>query len=86
MVILRTRNKIPDFLMILAWASPFKVKVLIKPLFTLTFLGQHRGLFVLGNNNNDCGAVSDRWFEPHSGMGLYVNKGDLETTFNIVHE
>ena len=26
MVILRTRNKITDFLMILAWASPFKVK------------------------------------------------------------
>ena len=25
MVILRTRNKITDFLMILAWASPFKV-------------------------------------------------------------
>ena len=24
MVILRTRNKITDFLMILAWASPFK--------------------------------------------------------------
>ena len=26
MVILRTRNKITDFLMILAWASPFKYK------------------------------------------------------------
>ena len=26
MVILRTRNKITDFLMILAWASPFKPK------------------------------------------------------------
>ena len=26
MVILRTRNKITDFLMILAWASPFKEK------------------------------------------------------------
>ena len=26
MVILRTRNKITDFLMILAWASPFKAK------------------------------------------------------------
>ena len=25
MVILKTRNKITDFLMILAWASPFKV-------------------------------------------------------------
>ena len=25
MVILRTRNKITDFLMILAWASPFKL-------------------------------------------------------------
>ena len=25
MVILRTRNKITDFLMILAWASPFNV-------------------------------------------------------------
>ena len=25
MVILRTRNKITDFLMILAWASPFKI-------------------------------------------------------------
>ena len=25
MVIFRTRNKITDFLMILAWASPFKV-------------------------------------------------------------
>ena len=27
MVILRTRNKITDFLMILAWASPFKCQV-----------------------------------------------------------
>ena len=27
MVILRTRNKITDFLMILAWASPFNVGV-----------------------------------------------------------
>ena len=27
MVILRTRNKITDFLMILAWASPFKKKI-----------------------------------------------------------
>ena len=27
MVILRTRNKITDFLMILAWASPFKLKL-----------------------------------------------------------
>ena len=26
MVILRTRNKITDFLMILAWASPFKLQ------------------------------------------------------------
>ena len=26
MVILRTRNKITDFLMILAWASPFKCR------------------------------------------------------------
>ena len=25
MVILRTQNKITDFLMILAWASPFKI-------------------------------------------------------------
>ena len=30
MVILRTRNKITDFLMILAWASPFKT-VLMTP-------------------------------------------------------
>ena len=29
MVILRTRNKITDFLMILAWASPFNVFLLI---------------------------------------------------------
>ena len=29
MVILRTRNKITDFLMILAWASPFKNKLLL---------------------------------------------------------
>ena len=29
MVILRTRNKITDFLMILAWASPFKKKLLL---------------------------------------------------------
>ena len=28
MVILRTRNKITDFLMILAWASPFKLIIL----------------------------------------------------------
>ena len=27
MVILRTRNKITDFLMILAWASPFNLGV-----------------------------------------------------------
>ena len=30
MVILRTRNKITDFLMILAWASPFKTWIKIK--------------------------------------------------------
>ena len=29
MVILRTRNKITDFLMILAWASPFSIASLI---------------------------------------------------------
>ena len=28
MVILKTRNKITDFLMLLAWASPFKIKQL----------------------------------------------------------
>ena len=30
MVILRTRNKITDFFMILAWASPFKIPLMIK--------------------------------------------------------
>ena len=39
MVILRTRNKITDFLMILAWASPFKIsrtytKLLLKRYIT----------------------------------------------------
>ena len=29
MVILRTRNKITDFLMILAWASPFKPNIML---------------------------------------------------------
>ena len=29
MVTLRTRNKITDFLMILAWASPFNNKVIL---------------------------------------------------------
>ena len=29
MVILRTRNKITDFLMILAWASPFNIPMLL---------------------------------------------------------
>ena len=28
MVILRTRNKITDFLMILAWASPFNIRLI----------------------------------------------------------
>ena len=35
MVILRTRNKITDFLMILAWASPFNQKVLIDKEFNI---------------------------------------------------
>ena len=35
MVILRTRNKITDFLMILAWASPFKIRHYSN--FTITF-------------------------------------------------
>ena len=34
MVILRTRNKITDFLMILAWASPFNVKKAVYTLLT----------------------------------------------------
>ena len=29
MVILRTRNKITDFLMILAWASPFNIHLIV---------------------------------------------------------
>ena len=29
MVILRTRNKITDFFMILAWASPFKIQIIL---------------------------------------------------------
>ena len=33
MVILRTRNKITDFLMILAWASPFNYNVIGKAPF-----------------------------------------------------
>ena len=32
MVILRTRNKITDFFMILAWASPFKQTRYIDPI------------------------------------------------------
>ena len=40
MVILRTRNKITDFLMILAWASPFNTNDYYPPLLLLlrTFL------------------------------------------------
>ena len=30
MVILRTRNKITDFIMILAWASPFNYIIVVK--------------------------------------------------------
>ena len=37
MVILRTRNKITDFLMILAWASPFNIEHFLKSL-KLTWL------------------------------------------------
>ena len=41
MVILRTRNKITDFLMILAWASPFNLFHLgiIEMLYTLSEVG-----------------------------------------------
>ena len=35
MVILRTRNKITDFLMILAWASPFNYHVCLYDAFTM---------------------------------------------------
>ena len=42
MFILRTRNKITDFLMILAWASPFKF---IMPEF-VSYLGERRVLCV----------------------------------------
>ena len=38
MVILRTRNKITDFCMILAWASPFKTT--IEMLDAILLLGQ----------------------------------------------
>ena len=38
MVILRSQNKITDFLMILAWASPFKVAVITSPLAKITFV------------------------------------------------
>ena len=31
MVLLRTRNKITDFLMILAWASPFNLQLIYYP-------------------------------------------------------
>ena len=41
MVILRTRNKITDFLMILAWASPFNIQSL--NLIKLPFLFQIMG-------------------------------------------
>ena len=48
MVLLRTRNKITDFLMILAWASPFKHKPQIKA----TRSGQQ--LRVCGENEQEC--------------------------------
>ena len=43
MVILRTRNKITDFLMISAWASPFKF---IPVLFKVTGFGYFPGILV----------------------------------------
>ena len=47
MVILRTRNKITDFLMILAWASPFNQVTFGLYLFILTTNvgGHHLSVF-----------------------------------------
>ena len=43
MVILRTRNKITDFFMILAWASPFKIVWA----FRMGWAGHREGAFLL---------------------------------------
>ena len=43
MVILRTRNKITDFFMILAWASPFKSQLL-----GMKFVFKHQDLRMFG--------------------------------------
>ena len=42
MVILRTRNKITDFLMILAWASPFNVSILPSVVLNVLFWIFHK--------------------------------------------
>ena len=41
MVILRTGNKITDFLMILAWASPFKAKKHISRIAKTAFIADY---------------------------------------------
>ena len=48
MVILRTRKKITDFFMILAWASPFKLQCITLSLVNLALRrGKHIKLIII---------------------------------------
>ena len=47
MVILRTRNKITDFLMILAWASPFNSYIMATPIITSWYCILYRPMKII---------------------------------------
>ena len=54
MVILRPRNKITDFFMILAWASPFKF-VDCSPYITVLKLSSLRAIYNIDREMLKCG-------------------------------
>ena len=60
MVILRTRNKITDFLMILAWASPFNVKI------SSNSLAYYRPIFTFSSS------MGDNYFQFMNCVGLSI--------------
>ena len=59
MVILRTRNKITDFFMILAWASPFNVmdSLTLVELSSNKYIRTHQSVIVRLNCSNLAGAI-----------------------------
>ena len=85
MVILRTRNKITDFLMILAWASPFNVNRTIISLFiSVTYIVQcpaKNGLQVTLNTKIHLRVLVTVWPDKHEmSCRRRLNAGPTSTT------